>query len=329
MNAVLLSSAVALLTGPLWIPSSSSSRPTASRPTTDELRRERLPADVDLVMHLDIEGLRQTELWKRLESADQDFDLDLDELREIEEDFGIDPLTDVRALTLFKVASEEEPTVVLFSSTTKVDGALEKLRKERNYRGLERGGIRLHAWGDPSEDHDSMFAYVHAAGEERVVVLAQNEASALRAARVLRGEDPSHAKAGVGLELAPQKGSFLYLAASEIPHLDEITPASQVFGLAQGIHMDLGEAGGLLRGHMGVHTASAQAAFDVSNILNGLVSMARLAGQELGEALELLTGLRVATRASQVMVDFEFDVARLFEILEDLSGFRMDEREGR
>ena len=151
----------------------------------------------------------------------------------------------------------------------------------------------------------------------------------MRSARVLRGEDPSHAKAGVGLALAPQRGSFLYVAASEIPHLDEDLPASHVFGLAQGIQVDLGEAGGLLRGHMGVHTASAQDAFDVSNVLNGFVSMARLAGSELGEALELLTGLKIATRASEVTLDFEFDVARLFEIMEGLGGFHDDDEEDR
>jgi hypothetical protein len=295
---------------------------------SDGVRRERLPADVDMVLHLDLEAFKATELWQRVSQRIEEHDeleLELEELAEIEERFGIDPLTDVRALTLFKVEKEEDPTVVLFSTSEKVDEALRRFQKEPGYARVIESGIEFHTWREGDGGDDTAFAYVHAAGSsERVVALASGLASALRAARVLRGDDPSHAVSGTLLTLAPAKGSFLYLAAAEIPHLDEITPASQVIGLAQGIQLDLGEAGGFLRGHMGLTTGSPEDAFNIANVINGLVSLARLAGQELGEALELLTGLRINTHRSEVTLDFEYDVARLFEILESVGGFRMD-----
>ena len=290
-------------------------------PAGDELKRERLPADVDFVMHFDFEGFKQTELWKqastRMKQAELQADLaDFDDLRTR---FGIDPLTDVRAVTLFKVKSEEDPTVVLFSTTAKIDEALKNFQKESGYARLSEGGIELHTWKEDDGDGDSVFAYVHAPSAlERVVVLASNKASALRSARVLRGEAPNHANAGTLLSITPARGSFLYLAASEIPHLDEFAPASQVFGLAQGIQVDLGEAGGFLRGHMGLLTGSPEDALNISNVVNGLMSLVRLAGAEAGEALELLTGLRLNTRGSEVLVDFEFGVQRLMQILESL-----------
>jgi hypothetical protein len=291
----------------------------------DGLRRERLPADVDFVLHLDFEGLKATELWRRFNESPEGAELraGLDELKEFEARFGIDPLADVRALTLFKVRDEEEPTVVLFSTTARVDEALKRFQREPGYRLLTESGIELHSWvkdeeagGEDGWDHDSAFAYVHrGAGDERVVVLAGNKAGALRAARVLRGQDPSHASAGSPLTLAPASGSFLYVAAIG---LEAFTPASQVFGLAQGIQVDLGEAGGFLRAHMGLTTRSAQEAFDVSNLINGAVSLARLTGGGLGEVLELLTGVRLSTLGSEVRFDFEFEVSRLLEILEGL-----------
>jgi hypothetical protein len=281
----------------------------------DELKRDRLPADVDFVVHLDIEGFKQTELFRQAMAEGGEMHVDLEDLAEIREEFGIDPLTDVRAVTLFKVQSEEDPTVVLFSSTDKVDQALELLKGKGGYRAAVSGGVQLHSWGDSDGDDERMFAYVHApSGAERVVVLASNETSAARAARVLRGEEPSHATSGALLTLAPTRGSFLYVAAAKIPGLDEFTPASQVIGLAQGIQLDLAEAGGFLRAHMGVTTASPEDALNVSNIANGLISIAKLAGAEMGEALELLTGLRLNTRGSEVLLDFEFDVERLLEI---------------
>jgi len=292
---------------------------TSAHPS-DELKRERLPADVDFVVHIDVEGFKATQLWKHVSEKGNELDFDIDELDEIRDELGIDPLTDVRAITLYKIESEEDPTVVLFSSTSKVDEALAKHQHEHDYRKITSSGIELHTWGDADDpdDDDRMYAYVHSVGEERVVVVASSEQSAVHAARVLRGEDPSHAGAGTLLTLAPARGSFLYMAAAEIPHLGEFTPASQVFGLAQGIQVDLGEAGGYLRAHMGVTTGSAEDALNISNVLNGLVSLARLAGNELGELLELLTGIRLNTRGSEVLFDFEFGVDRLIEILEEL-----------
>lgn len=296
--------------------------PVAPAAPADGLKRERLPAEVDFVVHLDIEGLKRTEIWKYLAASSGDH-LNLDGLAEFHDEFGLDPLTDVRAVTLFKVASEEDPTVVLFSSTDKVDQALAKLQKDERYRRVTDSGIELHTFEgaeDDAGDGESIFAYVHAVGQERVVVLASQRASALQAARVLRGQEPSHQSAGVLLTIAPEHGSFLYVAAAQIPHLDEFTPASHVIGLAQGIHVDLGEAGGFLRGRMGVSTKSPEDALNISNVVNGLVSLARLAGSEAGEALELLTGLRMSTRGSELSLDFEYEVARLLELLRSLDG---------
>ena len=303
MNSLIIAS----LTSVIWL--------VASPRPSDELRRDRLPADVDFVVHVDIESFKSTQLWKHISEHSQDLDIDIDELDEVKEELGIDPLTDVKSVTLYKIESEEDPTVVLLSSNSKVDEAILKHKNEHGYKRIVSSGIELHSWADDDDEDERMFAYVHAVGEDRVVVLASNEQSAVRAARVLRGEDPNHSSAGTLLTLAPAKGSFMYFAATEIPHLDELKPASQVFGLAQGIQVDFGEAGGLLQAHMGMMTRSQKDAIDVSNVINGLISIARLAGDEMGDAIELLTGIRLSTRGTEVTLDFEFGVDRLIEIL--------------
>lgn len=290
----------------------------------DGLRKERLPADVDFVMHLDLEGLKATDMWQLVQKDGKfhvDFD-ELEELGEVEERFGLNPLTDVRAVTLYKVEKEEDPTVVLLSTSTKVDAALERLKSERGYRRLSEGKIELHTWQEASHDDEAVFAYLHGSGEERVVVLASKRDSAVRAARVLRGEDISLARSGTGLTVTPQAGSFLYMSASGLPEMDEFAPASQALGLAQGLQFDVGEAGGLLQAHLALATADNEKAFHLSNTVNGLLSLAYLMGEELGEALELLSGVRVRAKGPQVSLDFEFELERLVEILGALNDQR-------
>jgi len=302
-----------LLTGCLWM---------AAHPLpSDELRRERLPADVDFVMHFDLEGFKRTELWQHIQTeTDQNVHMNMDDLDEFKARYGIDPLTDIRAVTLYKVESEEDPTVVLFSTSKAVEEALVRFQAEGAYQKLDESGIELHSWAEGDLHDDTVFAYLHkGANDEHVVVLAGNKESALRAARVLRGEEPNHLKSESLLEIAPAAGSFLYVAARGLPHMDaDDSPASQVFGLAQGIQVDLGEAGGFLQAHMGIATGSKSDAADISNVVNGLVSLARLAGGEYQELIEVLGGLSMRTEGSKFVIDFEFGVRRLAELSREL-----------
>jgi len=297
--------------------------------TSDGLQRSALPADVDFVAHLDVEGLKTTELWKEFQTH-LSAEGELDDLEEFQERYGIDPFTDVRAVTLYKMKSEEEPTVALFTTSTKIDEALKRLQKEDGYRRLSEGGIELHSWSESEiSGHDTVYSYVHTRSRgERVVLIASNKESALRGARVLRGEEPSHAVGGAPLLIAPDPGSFLYVSAANIPHLSEFSPASQVFGLAQGIQVDLGEAGGFLRAHLALLTSLPEQARQISDVVRGLVSLGGLAltGEPTAEpVLELLRSLRISTRGNEVAVDFEYSVRELIEILRSVDSDDDDE----
>jgi hypothetical protein len=269
---------------------------------TDGLERSTLPADVDFVAHVDLETLKTTELWKEFYAVLQ-ADGELEELDEFEERFGIDPFTDVRAITLYKMKSEEEPTVALFTTSDKVDEALRRFQKEEGYHRLAEGAIELHSWREEDSSDETVYAYLHTRpGGERIVLIASNKESALRGARVLRGEEPSHAVGGAPLLIAPDKGSFLYVSAANIPHLSEFSP-------------------GFLRAHLAVLTQLPEQAAQISDVVRGLVSLGGLAlsGEPMAApALEILRALRISTRGSEVSVDFEYSVRELIDILRSL-----------
>jgi hypothetical protein len=46
----------------------------------DDLKRDRLPADVDFVVHLDIEGFKQTELFRQAMAEGGEMHVDLEDL---------------------------------------------------------------------------------------------------------------------------------------------------------------------------------------------------------------------------------------------------------
>ena len=299
----------------------------------DELDRSRLPADVDVVLHLDIEGLRRTQLWRYVESSEEfHISAELDELGEIRERFGIDLLNDVRSATVYKTREEEEPTVAILRVAPSVDEAIKRMQGEPGYRSIERSGITLHTWGDPDDPEDTAFASVHSLrGGDRLVVVAANEDDAVRAARVVRGEEENLASVrDPALRVRPAPGSFFYLSAVEFPGLGaEFSPASQVFGLAQGIQLDLGEAGGLLQVRASVVTETPEEAQSVAAVINGVIGLGHLASGEFGEAAELVQGmlrsLRVNAIDNEVTLDFQYSVSSLLSTIQAIEQATEDE----
>ena len=296
----------------------------ASASLADELRRSSIPADASMVLHFDFEGFRRTSLWQMLlEHEDFDIAAELDELEDIRREFGIDPLTDVRSVTVYG-RDDAEPHAALVTVNDRIDTALHRMRDEEDYRSFRSGGLDLHSWDDGG---DSVFAYVHPLRSgDRVLVLSDSPERVIDGARVLAGERESLADVRAPrLDVRPNRGSFLYVAAADLPSLHDIEPASQLFGLAQGIQFDLGEAGGLLFAQLAVVTESDEDARNLADMGQGLIAMARLVASGQAEipdvAIDTLDSIQINRRGNEISVGFELDVRRVMDELEALGDF--------
>ena len=286
----------------------------------DELERGWIDPDAQVVVHFDWEGLQATQLWKEV-LASEGSNVNLDDLDEFVQEFGLDPVKDVRAVTMYSLnldESTEDDAVLLFSTTKALDGALERLSYEPGYSTARHEGLDLHVFHE-DDSEDTMTGYVHATGDQRVLVVAGDAARVVRAARIVRGESPSHAKAEVPrIQLQPQKGSFLYVAAGGLSGLDGFAPTSEVFSLTRGMTLDVGEQAGSLTAHMRAVTGSPEDATNVADVLRGLKAMASLLAGESPELAEFARAVTVESRGSEVFLDFRFPLMDLIDHLETL-----------
>jgi len=293
--------------------------PSLDRAPAEALPREFVPADARLVFHVDCDALRATTLWKVVMSESGPLSGELDDLEEIQVELGIDPFQDVKSVTLYGTEVGADPTAVLLVVNKSLDRAIDALRDRHGLRTIRAEGLDLYAL---DEDDETIVAHVaELPGGDRLIVLSDSVEKTSRAVRVVRGDLPSLADdAGARLQARPGHGSFLYgELAGGLP--EELQPASQVFGLAQGIQFDFGEAGGSLFVHASLATESDEDAMDVADTVDGLLALARLAADEIPpEAKNLLRALRVNTRGSLVTVDFEYDVHSLLSIVESMEG---------
>lgn len=294
----------------------------------DGLRLDRVSAEARWLVHVDFDGLKGTQFWKTIEEHAEAFDLEdtWEELDEVEREFGIDPLRDVRSMTAYGQSGEGDDAVVLFHIRGSVQQAVDRLAKEAGFRSVRRDGVDLIQWADGGDD---MTAHVHrvAGSDDSLVLLGGREADVLHAARVLNREALSfEASETRRLRTLPTPGSIVFVAAEGgIPGLDGVDPASAVTELAESVYLSLGESRGVLEVHVSVTARNNEDAESMSAIFEGAAALARLGAREAfgndpdaAVIFDILQALEVYVRGNTVALDWEYDVQRLFEDLRRL-----------
>jgi len=286
----------------------------------DGLDKSRVAAGTRWIAHVDVEGFLGTEIGKAIvaqeKNGDLDADLDFDEIRE---ELGIDPLKDLKSITLYSTSENPEDAVAIVSTTANIERALEKAREDESYRSFESDGLTLHSWTDGGEGG---YAYIHQVSEtERVVVLSDSQARVMAGARVVRGQaDNLKESANPAVTASPSPGSFLFIAAAEgLDGISGMEALSEVAGMVEGFTMELGESKGEFFASVHVQTARDEDAVNIANIVTGLKSLAALGASDpdMGAILQdLVNNVHIDTLGAMVRAEFRFPSKRLLEIIE-------------
>ena len=147
----------------------------------DGVDKSQVPAETPFLVHLDLEGLLDSTIGKIILEEAGDELLSESGLKEIEEELGINPLEDIKSITVFSTGGSLEHGVALVRCTARIEKAFERLHEEEDVRTFEQGGFKLHAI-------DDAVAYLAKDGNERIVLLSDDVSQIVKAAAVLHGE---------------------------------------------------------------------------------------------------------------------------------------------
>lgn len=294
----------------------------------DGLQKNRVPAGVQWVAHLDVEALRSSTLYDVVhEEAGKSGTNELDAgLAQFKLYAGLDPTVDFKSVTLYGTSKSEKSCVALLSGNSSVDDALVKLKTKENYRTTPVQSYMVHTWGD---DHETWYAYVvHKDGaDERVVLASQDSAALARGIALLERGGESLADAGRSdLRATPSRGSILFAAAStdliDLGSGDQ--PASAVARLAKTIVVDVGEDHGTLWAHAVLDSRTPEDAQRIQQVLQGAVALAGLVGgdehhDQARTTLQHITeALHLNVTDTRVEASFRYDTRELFAELKSL-----------
>lgn len=299
-----------------------------------ELVPGRVPANAHWVVHLDVEGLKETQLWRALERGEFDFDMQEleEEMRKVQMEIGLNPLHDSYGATLYGSSSDPEASVLLVEATAKLDAALAAAKLDKSYRRERAAGLELHSF---IEGHERHFAYVIPAGKRRLLYMSGEPELIAEAVRVQTEGAPSMARADTHLKDRPSAGAILFATCrDEIPGMEWIEEGnSRVASLIQGLTFEVGERGQAMFLHFSALTDDVEQARDLHDIVTGLRAMGRLflsSDETVGPfADQLFGGLTIGHRGSSVSIQLELDLSAMIKRMHEVhgEGRRRHERE--
>jgi hypothetical protein len=287
------------------------------------LDAKRVAADARWVAHFDMEALLRSKLYTELKEAEPSIDAHID-VEEMKAEFGIDPLHDLRSLTVYCAGTKSEDTVAILVGNEKLDQAEARLGALDGHRTLDVGGHLVHQFGEHDE---TWYAYVStpAGGSDRVVVLAKGQKLLEQGLAVLDGRAANLATAdGASIRAKPQAGSIVFAACSQsLAELGEIgsEQASAIARLAQSCVLDVGEDRGELFANLAITTEKPEDALRVQQVLQGATALLSLVGGDEGASARiqhLVAALRFESLGSMMNARFRYPVRDLIEDLQAL-----------
>ena len=290
---------------------------SASPLLADGVDKSQVPADTPFLVHLDLEGFLDSTIGKIImEQAGEDL-LSESGLSEIEEELGINPLEDIKSVTVFSAGGSMEQGVALVRCTARIEKAFARLHEEEDVRTFEEGGYKLHAF-------EGAVAYLAKDGDERIVLLSDDVSQVVKAAAVLHGEAENLAgNERSSLKVTPMKGAFLFVEVGDaLGDLIDDGPASVLGKMAKSMSLQIGEDDGDLTIRAEIETATEDDARKVASVLQGFQALATMVGDEIpGFVGDLISSINMRTRGNRVRGQLSVPVKGLLEILEGLEDF--------
>ncbi|MBL8746066.1 MAG: hypothetical protein JNK58_06890 [Phycisphaerae bacterium] len=284
---------------------------------------ERVLPDATWVLHVDIESMVNSTFGRAVLDGSMGAEIRAEITEEAMQEMGIDPLRDLRGLTIFGHTEEETEAVILISATNAIDAPLAKLPDiVPNYSAIREGDRVVHSWRD---DDETVYAYAAPGRDagERLVLFSGNVDELRRGILRLEmgGADLAPALKG----RAPTPGSFVFFSADQIPGLADGNDMSALLRFARGIVFDAGEQGNELHADARVTTSGQEDANTMLQVVQGMMALGRIAASsepDIQPLLKIADGCRASTDGADLLVTLRLDLATITQAIRE-----MDEHE--
>jgi hypothetical protein len=304
---------------------------TASASMAGPLARNQVSASADWVVHVNHEQFNQSQFGQLIRAELAALGLE-QKLQSFAQVFSFHPLDDVRDVTIYGSGPDEQKAVVIIDGKFDLEKLVSLAKLNPEYQAIEHGNVVLHRWLHTEkkmgrEVNKLMYGFGF---EGRYVVIGSGFESIKQAADVFNGSSPSAAGDVSGLPSQPALnagGAFLQAAANNVAQSAAQHGKAAVLRQTDQLGLAIGEVNGQFYIDLAVTAKSAEAAQAMNKILDGVLAVAVLAGEEQPELANLAKCVRLSCDGNAVRVRLEADARIVFETLKKKSQQR-DQQSG-
>lgn len=287
---------------------------------------QRILPDATWVLHVNVEAVTESNIGRAMLDGEIGAEIRADLANDGMQELGIDPLRDVKGITLFGHGEDDSHAVVIVSGTPAIDGALARLPEiAEGYTEIREGDRVVHSWRDGDETN-YIYACPGSGPGERLVLFSENIDELRRG--MVRLEVGGADVAPALQQQTPAAGSFIFFSAEEFPGmLDHAEEASAIFRYARGMTLDAGESGNEFRADARLRTETPAEATTMLQVVQGMMALGRMAAAgepDLQPLLRIADGCRASTDGAALALSFRIDSGVLAEIAREFEAMEQD-----
>ena len=233
------------------------------------LPRTQVSGDAKWVVHFDVERFAPSQTCQILcrdKQGGEGFQALLTHYRNL---LGVDPLKDITHITLYGNEVSGSRGVALITGALNAKTVVQRLSAYPQYRTKTVGRMLVHKWRDKSGGTELNACFLSA----RLLAIASDEPTLIGAADVLNGNKPSLAsrnKPGLVVPVA-KEGVFMTAVTKGYGGSPDEPLKALILRNTDSAVLEVAENKGIVDASMVLTAVSPDAAFQIHQILNGLI----------------------------------------------------------
>jgi len=265
-----------------------------------------VPEGARWVAHLDMEKFVATSFYGFLEKSGK-FQI---KSRDLDRWLKIDVPRDITGVTAFGFGDGTKGDAVV-AVTGKIDraGLMALIAKDEDHKEIAHGAYTIYSTGD-----DEYGAFVN----DNLVVLSESREAIQSVLDTAAGKTQNFAKSALSASLKEvPAGAFLSGVVPDLSGLSKMNSQSKVLDQASGLFFLAQEKQDTLLLRLQVTAVSPESAKNMADIVQGLIAMGRMGGNEgdMAKVASLLDGLQVKLEGKVLRLEFERPSREIADLL--------------
>jgi len=273
------------------------------------------------VAHIDIEPILGSKLGKTFLAKAEEKEKFAKGIAAMKEKLGIDPLNDIRGITMYGPEFGEHAGVAVIDATVAADKLTDIIKEKDGYKTEKHGDHVVHQWTDKRHDDKAVTMY-GCFYDNKTVAIGTSLKLLTTALDVLDGEAESLAKTNAIESLPePAKGTFVVMATDKLKLPAGKAPQAAILKRVTAASLQAGESRGSVFLSVCLTAGDAEDAANMRMIAQGSIALFQIMRQQekFADLQDLGEKIQVAGEGREVRLDASIPVESLLKVLEFVS----------